>query len=214
MGKITVIGGGLAGLVAAIEGAESGATVELLEGHRMLGGRGRSSPGDFVANLGPHVVYDNGAIWPWLAERGLVDGVARVPLRPSLVFRFQGKRRRVPPVAALRALRILRRPDAPVDQDLRGWVDGQAGPDVAEVASRLCGVFTFDADPGRLSAAFVTERARQAFCVPPAARYFPGGWQTLVDRLAAAARQRGVVIRTGVHVDSLPTGGPVIVATD
>ena len=214
MGKITVIGGGLAGLVAAIETAEAGANVELLEAHRMLGGRARSSRGDYVANLGPHVVYDNGAIWPWLAERGLVAGVGRVPRRPSLVFRFRGERRRVPPAAALRALRILRRPDAPVDQDLRHWVDSHAGPEVAEVAARLCGVFTFDADPGRLSAAFVTERARQVFTVRPAARYFPGGWQTLTDRLVAAAQERGVVVRTGAHVDSLPTGGPVIVATD
>lgn len=211
--NITVIGGGLAGLVAGISAAEAGASVELIEAHAVLGGRARSSQGDFAANLGPHVVYDNGAMWPWLAERGLVDDAARAPLSQPIVFRHQGRRRRVPPKAAVRAFRVLRRDDAPVDVDLRSWVTGLAGPEVAEVAARACGVFTFDSDPGRLSAAFVVERARQAFSLPPHARYVPGGWSTLIDRLAELARRRGVAVRTGVRVDELPAG-PVIVATE
>ncbi|OLT30443.1 hypothetical protein BJF79_38970 [Actinomadura sp. CNU-125] len=42
--EITVIGGGVAGLVAAIECAEGGASVTLHEAHRTLGGRGRATP--------------------------------------------------------------------------------------------------------------------------------------------------------------------------
>ncbi|HEX4806722.1 MAG TPA: NAD(P)-binding protein, partial [Conexibacter sp.] len=40
MDEITVVGGGVAGLVAAIACAEAGAPVRLLEAHETLGGRG------------------------------------------------------------------------------------------------------------------------------------------------------------------------------
>ena len=36
---VTVVGGGLAGLIAAVECAEAGVPVRLLEGHARLGGR-------------------------------------------------------------------------------------------------------------------------------------------------------------------------------
>jgi phytoene dehydrogenase-like protein len=42
--EVTVIGGGLGGLVAAITAAEAGASVTLHEAHRTLGGRWRSTP--------------------------------------------------------------------------------------------------------------------------------------------------------------------------
>ena len=41
---VTVIGGGLGGLAAAITAAEGGASVTLHEAHRTLGGRWRSTP--------------------------------------------------------------------------------------------------------------------------------------------------------------------------
>ena len=41
--KITVIGGGIAGLVASIAAAEGGAAVTLHEAHGLLGGRARST---------------------------------------------------------------------------------------------------------------------------------------------------------------------------
>jgi phytoene dehydrogenase-like protein len=43
MADITVIGGGLAGMVAAIAAAEQGAKVHLYEAHQTLGGRARST---------------------------------------------------------------------------------------------------------------------------------------------------------------------------
>jgi phytoene dehydrogenase-like protein len=57
MGRILVVGGGLAGLVAAIECAERGASVEIHEATPALGGRARSFSRDrFVTNWGPHAL--------------------------------------------------------------------------------------------------------------------------------------------------------------
>jgi phytoene dehydrogenase-like protein len=212
---VTVIGGGLAGLIAAIECAESGANVRLVEARSRLGGRAASTPGPFVANLGPHALYAPGSLWDWLVARRL-HRPSRMPRKAAFRFREAGGVRRVPPRAALRAAR-LRGAEAPVDTDLRTWLAGQWGDDDAEAMSGLAGVLTFDHDPGRLSAAFVWERVRRILlAAPPAARYVTGGWSALTDRLAAAATERGVRIDTGCRIDELDQlgPGPVIVAVE
>jgi phytoene dehydrogenase-like protein len=210
MENITIVGGGLAGLVAAIECAGAGATVELREASERLGGRARSTTGPFVANLGPHVVYDDGPLWAWLHQRGLAEPAGRT--RPdSIRFRVDGRSRRVPPAAVVAAIIRLRRRRAPVDLDARTWYAAQVGVHTAELLCRAAGVFTFDHDPGRLSAAFVHERLVRVTKVPPHARYLPGGWTTMIDRLATQARRLGVEIRTGDRVEALPPP-PVVVA--
>ena len=212
MTTITVIGGGLAGLVASIECAERGADVVLHEAQSHLGGRARSTVGDFVANHGPHVVYADGALWSWLDARGLAQPVRKPPVT-GVRFRHHGSIHRTPPLQAVQALRVLRR-DAPDDVSFREWVDREAGATVADVASRLCHVFTFHHDPGAFAASFVASRARRAFTLPPTARYVVGGWGALVDRLAARAQDIGVRIELQSKVDTVPTDGPAIIATE
>jgi hypothetical protein len=213
MTTITVIGGGFAGVVAAICGAEAGARVVLHEAHRELGGRARSTDPPYVAHQGPHVLYADGPWWAWLHERGLTGATTGVPVRElgRFQFRHRGRLRRLPPVGVLRLL-VDRSTPAPVDLDFRTWVEGRYGEETAAAASGLLGVATFDADPGRLSAAFVAERMRRVYAVPPPATYVVGGWNGLVARLAAHARALGVDIRTGSRVTALPPA-PVVVAT-
>jgi len=213
MGKrnITVIGGGIAGLVASIAAAESEASVTLHEAHGLLGGRARSTTGDFVANHGPHAVYTDGAFWTWLKARTLTPPIAR-PKFTGLRFRVAGHARRVPPATFFRAAQLLRH-EAPHDVDLRTWAAKRAGDEVADTLAAACGVFSFDHDPGRLSAAFCVERARRATKLPPVARFPIGGWTSLVDVLATRARELGVQIALNSPVDELPPP-PVIVGTD
>jgi phytoene dehydrogenase-like protein len=210
-GKVTVIGGGIAGLVASIAAAESGAAVTLHEAHGQLGGRARSTVGEFTANHGPHALYADGPFWQWLQEHKIGFDAATANLT-GLRFRVDGDMHRIPPARFVRALRLLRR-DAPHDVDLRTWATHHAGEDVAAVLANACGVFSFDHDPGRLSAAFAVERARRSYKVPPAARFPVGGWSSLVDALARRARDLDVQIALGSPVDALPAP-PVIVATD
>jgi phytoene dehydrogenase-like protein len=213
MAQVTVVGGGVAGLVAAIECAEAGAPTRLLEARRALGGRAGTAPGPFAANLGPHAFYD-GPLWRWLAARGLHRPYRR-PRALGLRFRWRGEVHRLPPRELAAAYRLRRRP-APVDASLRDWLTAEAGPAVAAAVGGLAGVLTFDPDPGRLSAAFVWERVeRILFTAPPVARYVEGGWGAAVARLEAHARALGVAVETGAKVtslDELGRRGPVILA--
>ncbi len=217
MDEITVVGGGVAGLVAAIACAEAGAPVRLLEAHEALGGRGRGTSGPFVANLGPHVLYANGTLWRFMRERSLLPPMARPPLT-GVFFRAGGRRRRVPPAAVLRALaRLAPTREAPDDVSFRDWVAGRCGDEAAAWMSAACGVFAFHHDPGELAAGFAWARFRQAFLdLPPRARYARGGWGSLIGALERGARERGVRIETGarVHDVSDASPGPAIVATE
>jgi hypothetical protein len=106
MTELNVIGGGFAGLVASIAGAEAGMRVHLHEGHRSLGGRARPTPPPYIAQQGPHVLYSDGPWWAWLAERDLLGRRVGVPLRglAGFWFRHGGRLRRTPPRALARML--------------------------------------------------------------------------------------------------------------
>jgi phytoene dehydrogenase-like protein len=211
--QITVVGGGLAGLTAAIACAEGGAAVMLLERSGALGGRARSSDGPYKANVGPHAFYKDGPFWGWLAERNLVPAFRGVPLAP-VRFRWQQKVRRTPPLGALPAVLRLRGREAPVELDFRTWAASHTDERTAAMLSAAAGVYTFHHDPGELSAAFVWPRTvRVMLTPPPPARYLVGGWNALVTRLEARARELGVSIETGHAVSEVPSS-PTILATE
>lgn len=207
------MGGGLAGLVAAVAAAEAGTPVTLHEAHAALGGRARSTAGPYVANEGTHVLYADGPHWRWLHARGLVPAAPLgVRNAAGLRFRSGGRLHRLPPAGVVRIV-ASRRP-APVDRSFSEWATERYGEKAARAAANLIAVVTYDADPGRLSAAFVAERLRRVFALkPPTVRYVLGGWGALVDNLAGRARELGVRVETGSRLDRMPDGGPVIVAT-
>jgi phytoene dehydrogenase-like protein len=212
MTTVTVVGGGLGGLIAAIECADRGAQVELLEARARLGGRAAFTSAPWIAGLGPHALYTGGSLWSWLTARKLHSPARRSPLH-GFHMRHAGRRRVVPPSALLRGLPMMRGA-APVDVDLRTWVTERKGPETAALIGGLAGVLTFDHDPGRLSAAFVASKIRRLIMAfPPVTRYPVGGWSVLIARLAAFATSRGVRIATGAKVDTLPDP-PVILAVD
>ncbi len=127
MQELTVVGGGIGGLTAAIAAAERGSQVRLMESKPTLGGRARTTEGAFRANWGPHVVYSDGSLWRWLDERGLARPAARAPLGAKLVFRENGRGHRLPPRGMVTALWRLRRRDAPADRTFHDWASGVVG---------------------------------------------------------------------------------------
>jgi NAD(P)-binding Rossmann-like domain len=211
MARVTVIGGGLGGLVAAITAAEHGAAVRLYEAHAQLGGRWRITNPPFAFHEGPHVVYADGPIYSWLRHRGLLGRTRPVPLAGLRRFRFrhQGRRRAVPPLALMRVLTARR---APVAASFADWATARFGPEAAAVAAAAAGVGLFHPQIGELSAAFVHERLRRVFAFPPQAAYREGGWGGMVADLAAYARTLGVQIETEARITARPDG-PTVVAT-
>jgi phytoene dehydrogenase-like protein len=213
MNEITVVGGGVAGLTAAITCAENGASVRLFEAHEKVGGRARSDDGPYKANLGPHAIYQGGVLWDWLSERDLLPPVAR-PLLTGVRFQYEGAVHRTPPLSLIPPGLRLRGRIAPVDQDFRSWATDHGDARTAALLSSLAGVYTFHHDPGELSAAFVWERTlRLLLTARPPARTILGGWSRLVERLERHARSLGVAIVTRERVDVLPNP-PVIVAVE
>ncbi len=220
MHRITVIGGGFAGLTAAITAAEAGAKVTVYEAHHTLGGRARTAEGPYRTNDGPHALYNGGPHWAWLRQRDLIGPLAPIPPLEAarLRLRYRGVLRRTPPFALLK---LLRRglPQAPVDVDFLTWATGIAGEEGARAAAHYSAVALFHHDPGAVSAAFVQERLRRATKLPPEAHYPRGGWATMIDRMAARAWNLGVRMETLSRVDSLDdldsrtAGAPVVVAT-
>src|SRR5690242_2846119 len=215
MHRITVIGGGLAGLTAAITAAEAGAKVTVHEAHHTLGGRARTAEGPYRTNEGPHALYNGGPHWAWLKQRDLIGPLAALPPLEAarLRLRHRGVLRRTPPFAMLKLLRRRVGP-APVDADFLGWATGIAGEEGARAAAHYSAVALFHHDPGSLSAAFVQERLRRAMRLPPEAHCPRGGWANVIDRMAARAWNLGVRMETLARVDTLPVDrGPVVVAT-
>ncbi|MFF0017689.1 NAD(P)-binding protein [Streptomyces sp. NPDC005374] len=214
MHRITVVGGGLAGLTAAITAAEAGVKVTVYEAHHTLGGRARTAEAPYRTNDGPHALYNGGPHWSWLQQRDLVGPLAPLPPLEAarLRLRHKGILRRTPPFAMLKLLRRSAQ-RAPVDVDFMSWATEQAGEEGARAAAHYSAVALFHHDPGALSAAFVQERLRRATRLPPEAHYPRGGWAGVVDRMAARAWNLGVRMETLSRVDTLPTDSPVVVAT-
>ncbi|TWH18874.1 NAD(P)-binding protein [Prauserella rugosa] len=213
--EITVVGGGLAGLVAAIEAAERGARVTLHEAHSTLGGRARATSGPHVAHDGAHVFYADGPHWRWLTRHGVIGRLGMPSLREAGIgFRVEGGLRRLPPRRFLTMLLAHRGRTAPVDRDFHSWASDLVGEDAARQAAHAIAAATYDADTGRLSAAFVWHLLKRVFAPkPPAVRWVVGGWQSVVDRLAATAGARGVDIVLGSRITEVPNT-PTIVATE
>ncbi|GAA0932803.1 NAD(P)-binding protein [Nonomuraea longicatena] len=202
--------------MAAIACAEAGARVTLHEAHGTLGGRARASEAPYVAHEGAHVFYANGPHWDWLATRGLTGPLGRPKARDAVRVGFvrRGRMRRLPPAGFVRMAMLDRGRKAPVDQDFFTWASKTHGEETARVAANAISVVTYEADTGRLSAAFVWELLRRVFAPgPPAVRWAIGGWQAVIDRMAARVRELGVRVELNSRLTELP-GGPTIVATE
>lgn len=202
-----IVGAGLTGLTAAIEAAERGWRVAVAEAHSRPGGRGRSLAAPFLANDGPHAIYVDGPWWAWLERRGLTPPIVEPPRTADLVR--AGGRLGPWPAELSKAVAALPA-EAPAAESFRGWLLRHVDATTAEAIIGVVFIFTFDHDPGRLSAAFAHQRLRRALA--GGARYVAGGWSTLVGLLAERVAGLGVRIRARTRISALPEG-PTMLAT-
>jgi phytoene dehydrogenase-like protein len=206
-----VVGGGPAGLFAAAKLADGGISTTLLEASSRLGGRAATEHSEgFFLNQGPHALYEGGAGMRELRSMG-IDPPRWNPTSPvASVFVRGGKpRRRLGSTPSLlRWLAGIRGADPTELRRLSTteWLGRELRSESArEAAAALVRVTTFVADHEALSADVAAGQIRIGAW--PGVRYLRGGWQTLVDALAARAEEAGTTIRTRSGVRSLRRGG-------
>jgi phytoene dehydrogenase-like protein len=203
--SVAVVGGGLAGLTAALELARADVPAVLLDGSGQLGGRARSSgPDGYVRNLGPHALATGGpgtavlerlgidlpgALPPLHRAKLLVDGRIVSPL----VRRHGGGGVRAGGGLARLALDARRGdPDGTVAE----WLERRLpDPRTRAVGTVLARLSTYADSLDQQAADLFGEALRSG-----TVRYLHGGWGALVDRLRRAAVDAGASIRTGAAV--------------
>ena len=215
--KAVVVGGGIAGLIAAIELARGGARVVLLEKAHTLGGRAMSRETDgFVFNQGPHALYNGGALRQMLPDYGVsVTGGAPpfrqpaalwgeklfpLPLGPATILAAA-------PLSLAERGRLLAFFVALGRLDLTPWRGRPFADYVAPLSPRLRAmllalirVTTYAHAPERLDAAAALAQLRMGGA---GVLYLDGGWRVIVDGLADAARRAGFDIRLDAPIDAL-----------
>jgi phytoene dehydrogenase-like protein len=221
---VVVIGGGLAGLVAAATAADAGASVLLADGHPGANRAGTDQVGRFRFNRGAHALYRGGqgrsvlrrlgvqvaGVGPPLAgalgRRG--DIVDRLPYGPTSLARTRLLSGRERGRLARELAEFPRlRPDRLADRTVAEWFDerGLEGG-VRALMEQLARTTTYVADHDRLSADVV---ARYFRLVARSVVYLHGGWATLLDGLAAAGARRGVERVAAPVRSAVPDGGRV-----
>lgn len=228
-----IIGGGVAGLTAAIYAARAGRRVRLREGSAHLGGRARSrsEPGGFVFNLGPHALSNAGAGQAVLDDLAIrVEG--RTARSKGALALHGGRAHALPAgfgsllttglldlqdklaVAELMG-RLPRLDPAAFAEETFGEVTRRLAPRprVAELLHALGRLFTYTHALERAAAAPVLRQMQLS--LSSGVRYLDGGWTMLVQALASAARAAGVIIETSARVRDLAELGSadVILAT-
>jgi phytoene dehydrogenase-like protein len=207
---VAVIGGGLAGLIAAVELANSGKTVVVLDKSNRIGGRAITLKRQgALFNLGGHAIYKGGEAYAILEELGVkleggvpsVKGLAiwnhkllplpgdPVSLLSSSLLSWSGK------IELGRLMLKLSKIQAAVigNNSLREWAELEIhDPMVRHFFYALCRTATYNNEPDYQLAGSVLQQVQRS--LKSGVVYLHGGWQTIVDQL------RELAVRTGVTV--------------
>lgn len=216
--KGIVIGGGPAGLVAATRLAEGGVETTVLEAASHPGGRAASERREgFFLNQGPHALYAGGAAMGELRSMG-IELAWWNPTSPNSVFVRDGKPKRSPGgvlgMAPLLKQLLRRSPEELAGLSTSEWLRQTLRSEKSRAAAAaLVRVTSFVADQQSLSADAAATQLRLG--LSPGVRYLEGGWQSLVNALAAKAEGAGATLRTRAGARMLhPEAGVWTVALD
>ncbi|MRH41083.1 FAD-dependent oxidoreductase [Aquibacillus halophilus] len=207
---VVIIGGGLAGFVAANYLTDANMSVLLLEKGKRTGGRAKT---DVISqqyfNLGPHAFYKKGKAKQIFDELGIklhgntpkLDGVLvedginyNAPLSPfglATTKLLNWKERREWMMILMKLSRIDT--EKLTGLTLKRWVETTANSKKVQslllVLSRLA---TYCHVPEKASAKVIVSHMQRALA---GVIYLDGGWQTVIDQLQTRAEKLGVEVR-------------------
>ena len=217
---VAIIGGGLAGMIAAVLTARRSRSVVVFEQSKLLGGRAITTEKEGVKfNLGPRALYQLGDAHRLLKE--LKIPFSGAPPNPGLpLCYFQNHEYRLPTTRGnLLMTRLLSLRDkwrlAIFLNQLPGfevatlssistadWIQQRFGNGaLGHLIATLIRLTTYAGDLSRLSTAAAIEQLRLALAGN--VLYVDGGWNSLIEGLREAAIRLGVQIRTRFHVESV-----------
>lgn len=223
-----VIGGGIAGLIAAARLARGGRRVTLLERSKHVGGRGRSERVDgHTLNLGPHALYRKRGFEdaltdldvPFDAPRAvpngfLLDGDRRHTLVTGFVSLLTTGALDLPGKLAVASF-MAKMPridlETIANESVSAYVERNFPASAHRFVRSLARLATYTDDPDALSAGVMIDQLRTATF--EGVGYPSGGWQSLVDGLVDAATAAGVELRTGVRADDVRVGADGVTVT-
>lgn len=217
---VTIVGGGIAGLIAATHLARAGVKVAVFEAGGSLGGRARTRVTDgFFLNQGPHALYIGGAFRRELVKLGVPFKGERANA-PGPQGLWQGKLYPLPTTAQsmlttgllgvgekLAYARVLKgiMAGATGEGTLADWMDTQRlTPRLRAALEALARVASYTHAPDTVSAAAMLDQIRLGI---KGVLYLDGGWATLVNGLADAARAAGAVLNAGARVERVIAEG-------
>ena len=215
---VAIVGGGVAGLTAAIYLARAGRDVTVFERSRTIGGRARTQEHEgFLFNQGPHALLASevldelgislsGGSPPILKTLVLKNGALHnFPLGPTGFFntKLLSMSERIRLVALL--LKVLRSdPAAAAGESVLSWVQQHtAAAPVQEMLLALMRASTYADDPADLSMEVFMQQMQLATDIT----YLDGGWQSLVEALEKMARSAGAKIRAESRIDGITVEG-------
>lgn len=217
---VSIVGGGIAGLIAAAHLARAGARVTVFESAGSLGGRARTRAVDgFFLNQGPHALYLGGAFRRELVKLGVpFRGERSDPARPQALW--QGRLHPLPATAQsllmtgllgvgekLAYTRVLKAimAGATGEGTFADWMDGQRmTPRLRAALEALARVTSYTNAPEMVSGSAMLDQIRLGL---RGVLYLDGGWATLVDGLADAARAAGATLNAGARVERVSADG-------
>jgi phytoene dehydrogenase-like protein len=215
---IVIVGGGIAGLSAAIFLAHAGMSVTIIERSTEIGGRARTSISEgFYLNQGPHALYPAGPGVRILKELG-IDYVGKIVTTDGYYILKQGQRYPMPislnqflttkllkrfrsKIEAIRFFAFLHKMNSDKIQNisLQNWIDEKFhNSDVKDLVKMAARITTFTNNVEMQSAGSTLSQLQIAYT--GGAMYIDGGWQTLLNGLIVAAKEAKVKILAGITV--------------